>query len=428
MAGKSQVLVTGAGPAGLFAAYCLARSGNKVEIVDTGIWACSHSYALALHPQTVSLFDRVGLGDQIRSASHQIRRLRLFDREKCRASVQLDTLNGEPMLVLPQDALEAALERALRAHNVAVEWRHQVSDVQAKPDSVSVVVNQYEKESRGYVVARTEWVIRRSELKQAAYLIGADGYNSAVRRALSIDFPETGPATYYAVFEFESDAGSGDDVCVVLGENTTDVLWRLGNGRCRWGFQLTDYRDPEEERLTEYRQMFDIPSKRTKDRLPVATLASGVDWTVDDLRRFLKERAPWFSGTIGELDWRTTVRFERRLVPRYGSGRTWLIGDAAHLAHPIGVQSLNLGLFEANQLAEAVSSADAPSSLKLYGEHWLSEWRTLQGLGGDEVRLCEGADPWLAAYKDRLPALLPAHGSAHRSLASQLGLSIQSAA
>jgi 2-polyprenyl-6-methoxyphenol hydroxylase-like FAD-dependent oxidoreductase len=397
--------------------------GVQVEIVDTGIWACSHSYALALHPQTVALFDRAGLGEEIRSRAHSIRRLRLFDNQDNKATLPLDSINGEPMLVLPQDALEATLERALKAHRIEVQWRHQVSDVQMGADFVRLIVNQYEKESRGYVVARTEWVIARSELKETPYLVGADGYNSGVRRGISIDFPETGPACYYAVFEFESDAGSGDDVCVVLGDRTTDVLWRLGD-RCRWGFQLTDYHDPEEERLTEYRQMFDIPSKRTKDRLQASSHLPGSEWTLNDLQRFLKERAPWFNGTIGELEWKTTVRFERRLVPRFGVERAWLVGDAAHLANPIGVQSLNVGLFEASDLAEALSTGDAAAKLNQYGERWLAEWRTLQSLDG-EARLCEGADPWVAPYKDRIPGLLPAHGSAHRQLAVQLGLALQ---
>jgi 2-polyprenyl-6-methoxyphenol hydroxylase-like FAD-dependent oxidoreductase len=48
-----QVLIAGAGPVGLFTALCLARRGVGVRIVDTGVWGCTHSYALALHAQTL---------------------------------------------------------------------------------------------------------------------------------------------------------------------------------------------------------------------------------------------------------------------------------------------------------------------------------------------------------------------------------------
>ena len=57
---RSEVLVVGAGPVGLFAALSLAKRGVRVQVVDTGVWPCQHSYALALHPQTLALLEKLG--------------------------------------------------------------------------------------------------------------------------------------------------------------------------------------------------------------------------------------------------------------------------------------------------------------------------------------------------------------------------------
>jgi 2-polyprenyl-6-methoxyphenol hydroxylase-like FAD-dependent oxidoreductase len=46
---KPEVLVVGAGPVGLFTALLLVKQGARVQVVDTGRRACSHSYALGLH-------------------------------------------------------------------------------------------------------------------------------------------------------------------------------------------------------------------------------------------------------------------------------------------------------------------------------------------------------------------------------------------
>ena len=75
-----QVLIAGAGPVGQFAALALADRGIAVEIADTGIWPCKHSYALALHPQTIRLMERYGLKQEILEAAYPVRTIGLFDK------------------------------------------------------------------------------------------------------------------------------------------------------------------------------------------------------------------------------------------------------------------------------------------------------------------------------------------------------------
>lgn len=59
---RPEVLVVGAGPVGMLAALALNKRGAGVGIVDTGVWPCQHSYALALHAASLDLLDSLGLG------------------------------------------------------------------------------------------------------------------------------------------------------------------------------------------------------------------------------------------------------------------------------------------------------------------------------------------------------------------------------
>jgi NADPH-dependent dioxygenase len=419
-----EVLVAGAGPVGLFAAHALTRAGIPVQIVDTGIWAAAHSYALALHPRTVELLENAGLRAETVGRGHAVHTLAFYDSRERRAEVRVDNANGRPMLVLPQSALESELEDALARAGVQVQWRHKLMRVEPDGNRVKVFLNRYEKESGGYVIARSEWVVAKSWSTEVPFVIGADGYGSAVRRSLGLQFSEVGPPAWYAVFEFRSDAGTDDEVRVAVGDRTTDVLWPLGEGWFRWSFQLPDYTDPEVERLAKYRERFGEPTDRVKDRFQ---FTSGDVHLLSDsrLRQLASERAPWFTAPIHEVGWRTVVRFERRLASGFGSNRCWLAGDAAHLGAPIGVHSLNVGIAEARDLSEGIAaiSGKGPDtdSLRDYESRYLAEWKRLHGIETTPEAL-PGADPWVWENRHRLLACLPASGPDLSSLASQIGL------
>ena len=94
------------------------------------------------------------------------------------------------------------------------------------------------------------------------------------------------------------------------------------------------------------------PIFRKRTATPLNIIQPPRDWeSFLPLRRYLAERAPWFQSEIKDILWIAQVQFERQLVLRYGEGRCWLAGDAAHQASPAGMHSMNLGLREAADLA-----------------------------------------------------------------------------
>lgn len=417
---QPEVLIAGAGPAGLFAALNLARHGVPLAIVDTGVWPCQHSYALALHPQTLALLGDIVLRDKLMNESRLISSIGIYDLRERRAAIVLPP--GECIAVLRQDVLEEELEKDLGALGVQVRWRHEVASLLPHASHVGASVHRYDKDSRGYAVAHTEWVVGKTFNFDVPYVIGADGYNSLVRRTMGLDFNVVGPAAYYAVFEFSTDAELPDEMGLVFGDRTTDVLWPLPGGNCRWSFQLTNYADPVAERLPAHYLV-----ERDKDRVMMSEGGNEDVLSSAHLQHLLKTRAPWFTGSVNQVHWRTVVRFERRLAPQFGRDRMWLVGDAAHLTGPAGIQSMNAGLAEARDLSNALfrilRRGDGDELLAAYNYRWLRVWQQLHNLKS-ALHPAPECDPWIASIAPRLTACLPAYGEPLETLAAQLNLAL----
>jgi 4,5-epoxidase len=262
------------------------------------------------------------------------------------------------------------------------------------------------------------------------YVVGADGYNSRVRRAAGIGFPEVAPAQYFAVFEFETDFDFGGEMRLILNEGTSDVLWPLPGGSCRWSFELPGYHDTAAEALQKALSKSvagPAPAERVKDRQPEGEGASLPELEEERLQELIRERAPWFTGAVRNIVWRNVVRFERRLADSFGHGRLWLAGDSAHLTSPVGIQSMNVGLQEGYRLAGALArvlrGGSGQEALEDYGRECHRAWRKLQGMEGGGMPAAE-ADAWTAARASRFLTSLPAHGQALTDLGAQVGILI----
>jgi 2-polyprenyl-6-methoxyphenol hydroxylase-like FAD-dependent oxidoreductase len=415
---KTDVLVVGAGPVGMFTALSLAKRDAKVEIIDAQWRPAARSFALALHPGSLELLHRAGLAEALIEDGHRVDAIAFYEGKDRRAEVRYDALGGRYpfLLILPQQRFEDALEAALRQHGIQVKWNHRLARMELGDDHVTAHVHKLEKETMGYAASHGEWVVARELQTTAACLVGADGHNSLVRRILGVEFPELGQAQFFGVFELAADTVGAEvrEVRVVLEEARTNVLWPLGGGRFRWSFQM------------EQPDHLGKVDTRSKSRLAVQ-IGEDVFPYLDRslLRALMAERAPWFRAEIGEILWSVGVRFERRLAERFGQQRAWLAGDAAHMSTPVGVHSMNMGLREGAELAERMSGIlrghPPAGGLAAYGGQARQEWCRLLGLEGS-VEALPAAAPWLRQRAARIPAVLPATGSDQQALMAQLGL------
>jgi 2-polyprenyl-6-methoxyphenol hydroxylase-like FAD-dependent oxidoreductase len=296
------------------------------------------------------------------------------------------------VLVLPQSAFQRELEQALGERNISVQWQHQALDVVEADERITAHIARMEKYSLGYPVAHTEWMVDASFDVTTRYVVAADGYHSFVRHRLGLVYEQVGDPETFTVFEFACRMPVEHEVRVVFHEGTVNVLWPLGPGRGRWTFQVAS---PEDH-----------------------------SYARENLERLIRERAPWFDAPIDEIVWTATTLFERRLVNSFGRGRVWLAGDAAHITGPVGVQSMNVGLEEAYELATGISAqlhGSGPDALAHYGAACARRWRQLLG-AGTGAPLGPATPDWARELGPRLVACVPAAGADLTTLLAQVGL------
>lgn len=411
---KTDVLVAGAGPVGLFAAAELTRRGIRVDVFDEEWRGTGFSYALALHPGSVELFEDLGLADRILEAGYRVNRVRLYSGPDHQADLDLSRLHTKyPFLtIIPQNAIELSLEHWLKKHHVKVHWKHRIQDIETDSRPVKVHLERWGEDTTGYSVARKVRVIEKRLTFEADLVLGADGYASTVRKHLGFDYAPAGPSELFAVFEVETDYDMDHSAFVVLDEVVTSIVWPLPDGRCRFSFQLTDSSE--------------FAGDRVKRRLSELGrwISPGLD--MERLQMFLQERLPWFTGNIREIIWSVPIRFERGLSTGFGRDAMWLAGDSAHLAGPAGIHSMNVGLREGRDIADrfqAVLQKGAPlSEMSGYETERREEWTRLLGQG---LQVTDGASAFARNNAGRLLSAAPATGAELDELLAQVGLEIR---
>jgi 2-polyprenyl-6-methoxyphenol hydroxylase-like FAD-dependent oxidoreductase len=398
----------------LFTALLLAERDVPVQIVDEEFRTAAHSYALAMHPHSLQLLDEIGVAATLLRQGYRVDTVAFYDGADRCGEMKLSELDGDYpyVLVAPQSVLEGLLEQRLRNKGVRVQWNHRVRKLEAKEAKAAATIDKMVKAPCGYAVATTEWVIEKTLHTEAAFAVGADGHRSIVRKTLGIEYGAAGFSDSFAVFEFHSDVDLKNEVRIVFDGETTNVLWPLPGNRCRWSFQLERKEASAESRL--------------KHRLTVPIGRQAFPHlTRDDLNTLIRERAPWLEAEVQRMDWSMEVRFDRRLVDRYGRHRCWLAGDAAHLTGPVGGQSVNMGLREAHDLAGkaiGILREGAPlESLEDYSTRHLAQWRQLLGIDGG-LAPSDGAQPWAKQHCSRILPCIPATGDDLANLAAQVGL------
>jgi 2-octaprenyl-3-methyl-6-methoxy-1,4-benzoquinol hydroxylase len=312
------VVVAGAGVVGSSAALALARAGLRVAIVEAhepAAWSAEAPdlRVFALAADASLLLGRLGAWPAIAAArAHPYQRMRVWDAaggsELCfdadaLGQAQLGHIVENGLLV---DRLWAA---ALRESNIA---RH-------CPDSLQ----SFEQDGDGVDVG-----LASGNRLRARLLLGADGAHSKVRELAGIGWrgESYGQRAIVAYVRTEK---PHEDTCWQRFLPTGPLAFLpCGDGRCSIVWSL-----PEAE---------------------AARLLA-----LDDAR-FLAELTRAFDARLGkviECSARRAFPLERRLADEMLAGRVALLGDAAHVVHPLAGQGVNLGLRDVAALAEALVAA-----------------------------------------------------------------------
>ncbi|WP_269523888.1 FAD-dependent monooxygenase [Coraliomargarita parva] len=411
----TDVVVLGAGPVGLTAAHVLADRGIDFTLLDRERHTNTHSYALALHPETLELMDQLGIIEPILDEALKLKRAAIFDDHNRQQGV-IDygelPLKYPYLAVIGQNELEAILVDTLadKGHNPM--WNHRVRNIEQTREEVQLSVDRLIEGMTGYAVAHMEMQVDKVLDYHANYLIAADGFDSPTRHSAGIDFKEIAPALDYAVFEFQTNIKLPMEMRMIVEEDKTHIFWPLPDGRCRFSFQM----EPGFAQNSSFNKDHSLIDERAQ---------SAPELSNAHLDELLHRHAPWFIGSSSDVKWRAMVHFESRLAERFGQGRLWLAGDAAHMARPAGVLSMNVGMHEGADLAERIGLDREDEArqfrLQAYNVDRQDDWRRLLGMGHHSTG-SEAATAWLKCHRESLIGNIPASGESLPEVLKQLHL------
>lgn len=325
---ETGVIVVGAGPVGLTAAYLIGRRDIPCTLIAAEPVLATDLRASTFHPPTLDMLDTLGLAEPLvaqglRSPTWQIRLHETGERAEFDLSVLAGDTRHPFRLQCEQSRLCALLlDRLETDGKVRLMLGQQVAGVAQDADKVTVTACPV---GGGEAVAFT-----------ARYVIGADGSRSAVRQAAGIGFtgttyPET-TILATTTFPFQDHLPGLSNVNYVWKAGGTFSLLRLAH---LWRCSLyPDHGESIEDGLKP-----------------------------DSIARKLQEIAP--SETPHEVLEMRAYRVHMRIADDYRAGRILLAGDAAHVNSPAGGMGMNGGVHDAFELIDTLGQVWAGASRDL---------------------------------------------------------------
>jgi putative polyketide hydroxylase len=312
-----QVLVVGAGPAGLVAGITLARYGISVLVIDKRDGVPALSRALVVSTRGMELMRRWGLEDAVRAGAPDV---------VSRAWVTPDLACGEGAempLGYPSDEEAAVVSPSRPAW--APQDHHEpilLAHLRQMPSAIvrfgCELTGLTQDQAGVHAVLQDRQTAATSQV-DAEYVIAADGAHSRAREQLGI--PMDGPAhlaDYERVEFLASLAGAAGDrryaLYVITRPDAAGVLAQRGRGD-RWGISR--------ERTAGQPRFADLGEQEL-----TGLIARAVG--VGDLRARIER--------LGSFP------FAAQIAERYREGRGFLAGDAAHRMTPRGGTGMNTAI------------------------------------------------------------------------------------
>ncbi|MDB5066823.1 MAG: putative FAD-dependent monooxygenase [Chloroflexi bacterium] len=334
---QQRVVVVGAGIGGLTAALSLHAAGIEVEVLELAREIRPLGVGINILPSAVRELVELGLGDALAAAAVPTRELAYHDRFGTRIwSEPRGVAAGYrwPQYSVHRGELQRLLLDAVH-HRLGADAVH-----------CGMAFERFEQTERQVRLEVRDRAAGRVITRDADLLVGADGIHSAVRGQLH---PEEGPPIWNGIHMWrgvtEAEPFLGGRTMIMAGSNRRAkfVAYPISRGRAavNWVAEV---------------------------RLGRGASVAPEDWhreaRVDDvLPHFSRWHFDWLDvpGLIRGAPriWEYPM-VDRDPLPRWGTGRVTLLGDAAHPMYPIGSNGGSQAIIDARALAWSLVHAEDP--------------------------------------------------------------------
>lgn len=304
------VLIVGGGPVGLYLAALLLQDGVSVRVLEQRLSRAEHSRAIGIHPPALEALSRIGVAQALVTAGIPIRHGVAIGNGVQLAEMSFSRVSDRYPFVLsiPQKQTEAVLEQRVRELDPAALLRgSKVEGIHDDGRSVTLSVTSPAGMTR----------------QSGALAVAADGVRSNVRELLRISSTSKTYPDSYLMGDFKDSTEFGPDAALFLAADGIVESFPLPGGMRRWVVRLPSI-PPEDDAGW----LGELVHRRTGIAVDAETSTMVSSFGVHSNRAL-------------------------RLV----SGRTALIGDAAHEVSPIGGQGMSLGWLDAAELAPIIVAA-----------------------------------------------------------------------
>ncbi|KAF8997916.1 FAD binding domain-containing protein [Cyathus striatus] len=335
------VLIIGAGPAGLMAANALASSGVNVRIVDQRPQKVAAGQADGIQPRTIEIFQSYGLADRLLKEANQMH-MAAFYNPSPNGGIELtervpDVTASSARypfeVTLHQGAIEAIFLESMQKHGVQVSRPVVPMSVQLTQDESKL------KDPKAYPVR----VVLKSlqptdshsdtEVVHAKFVIGADGAHSWVRK--SFDIAMEGEQTDYiwGVVDMVPDTDFPDirNKTAIHSLNGSCMIIPREGDKVRVYIQLGN------------KDVIDTSSGRL-DKSKI-----GPEQILEVAK---KSFYPYTFKTPAQFDWWTIYIIGQRVASKFSvNERVFIAGDACHTHSPKAGQGMNASMNDTHNLA-----------------------------------------------------------------------------
>jgi 2-polyprenyl-6-methoxyphenol hydroxylase-like FAD-dependent oxidoreductase len=350
----TNVLVCGAGTAGLTFAIELARRGVSFRLIEKMATPFPGSRGKGIQPRTQEVFEDLGILDRVVTAGGLYPRQRTYRDDgsylDSDMAEHVDPTPAEPYhlpLMIPQFLTEHIMRERLNELGHRVEFGCELID--------------FEQDGNG-VTARLAGPTGEETI-QARYLVGADGGRSFVREALGVDFPGKTLGVRAIVAD------------VMLTGLDCDAWHQFNNGDMKRMVAICPLAGTD---------LFQIQA-------PIQPIPPDVpaDLSAEGLTAFITERTGRADILVRSVSWASDYQMNARLAERYRVDRVFLVGDAAHVHPPTGGQGLNTSVQDAYNLGWKLAAVLKGASEQLLDSYEIERRPVAEAMLGLSTRLLD---------------------------------------